>query len=80
MSDAPVKPVDDDEASLGMLRAIAERVDAAGKVRLHQSEIPFFQTEHGTEWIEQVSLEDDAYRITESGRRALGLPTTPDPG
>ncbi len=62
-----------DDTALAILRQIAERTDDDGLVRLHESELPFFLTTEGTQWLEQVSLGDDAYRITEHGARALGL-------
>lgn len=63
-----------DQTALAILREIAKRADDRGIVRLHSSEIPFFLTTKGTEWLEQHSLDDDAYRITDQGRQALGLP------
>ena len=62
-----------DGTALAVLRQIAERMDDDGLVRLHESELPFFLTTEGTGWLEQASLGDDAYRITDRGRQALGL-------
>jgi hypothetical protein len=63
-----------DQPALAILREIAKRADDEGIVRLHSSEIPFFLTTEGTEWLEQQSLDDDGYRITDRGRQVLGLP------
>ena len=63
-----------DQTALAILKVIAERADGDGIVRLHSSEIPFFLTTEGTQWLEQVELGDDAYRITDHGRGALGWP------
>ncbi len=62
-----------DDTTLAILRSIASRADLRGIVRLEQSEIPFFLTTEGTQWLEQVSLGDDSYEITEHGRAALGM-------
>ncbi len=63
-----------DDTAMAILRSIANRADERGIVRLEQSEIPFFLTTEGTRWLEQVSLGDDSYEITNHGRAALGLP------
>jgi hypothetical protein len=63
-----------DETALAILREVAKRADSEGIVRLHSSEIPFFLTTNGTAWLEQHSLDDDSYRITDHGLQALGLP------
>lgn len=60
-----------DETALAILRSIACRADERGIVRLEQSEIPFFLTTEGTQWLAQVSLGDDSYEITDHGRAAL---------
>ncbi len=61
-----------DETALAILRSIACRADKHGIVRLEQSEIPFFLTTEGTQWLAQVGLGDDSYEITDHGRAALG--------
>ena len=71
MSDPDATPAD--QTALAILREIAKRADDEGIARLHSSEIPFFLTTKGTEWLEQHSLDDDSYRITDHGRQALGL-------
>ena len=72
MNDPDTTPAD--ETALAVLREIAKRADDEGIVRLHSSEIPFFLTTQGTAWLEQHSLDDDSYRITDHGLQALGLP------
>ena len=62
-----------DDTALAILRLIASRADERGIVRLEQSEIPFFLTTEGTQWLAQVSLGDDSYQITDHGRAALGM-------
>ena len=72
MNDPTSTPTD--ATALAILREIAKRADADGHVRLLGSEIPFFVTTEGSQWLEQVSLDDDAYRITDLGRKALASP------
>ena len=70
-TDTPAGSGPDDDTALSILAEVAKRADDDGRVRLYASEIPFFTTTGGTRWLEQVSLEDDAFRITDLGRRAL---------
>jgi hypothetical protein len=56
---------------LDTLRRLSLRADEHGYIALEISDMPFFISRAGIQWLVQVSELTNVYRITDDGRVAL---------
>ena len=56
---------------LDALRRLSPRADKHGYIALESSDMPFFISRAGIQWLVQVSELTNVYRITDDGRVAL---------